>query len=195
VSRLTLVTGGARSGKSSFAERLALAGRAPVLYLATAEAQDDEMAARIAEHRRRRPDSWSTLEATHDIATALAGLASSPGTVLLEDLSLLASNLLLARAHNADPTVATLASAEAALTQELEALERTREAGGWELIVVTNEVGLGVVPPTPLGRVYRDLLGRANQACAARADDVYLIVAGIPLCIKRDGTSVRAPFL
>jgi adenosylcobinamide kinase/adenosylcobinamide-phosphate guanylyltransferase len=195
VSRLTLVTGGARSGKSTFAERLAAAGRAPVLYLATAEAFDDEMSARIAEHRGRRPASWGTLEATHDLAAALASLDSSPGIMLLEDLGLLASNILLALTGDADPTGAVFAQAESLLQQELSALERAREAGGWDSIVVTNEVGLGIVPATPLGRVYRDLLGRANQAVAARADDVYLIVAGIPLRIKRDGQPGGGPFL
>jgi adenosylcobinamide kinase/adenosylcobinamide-phosphate guanylyltransferase len=194
VSRLTLVTGGARSGKSTFAERLAFGGRTPVLYLATAEARDDEMAARIAEHRHRRPDSWSTLEATHNLAAALNGLDASPGTILLEDLALLASNVLLALTGDADPTPAVAVAAEVTLQAEIDALERARDAGGWDLIVVTNEVGLGIVPATPLGRVYRDVLGRANQSLAALADDVCLIVAGIPVRIKRDGTPTSAPF-
>jgi adenosylcobinamide kinase/adenosylcobinamide-phosphate guanylyltransferase len=195
VTRLTLVTGGARSGKSTFAERLALKGRPPVLYVATAEASDDEMAARIAEHQRWRPDPWSTLEATHELAMALASLGAPVGTVLLEDLAVLAANILLSVTGEHDPTVALLAQAEVALERELETLEQTRQAGGWYLIVVTNEVGFGVVPPSPLGRAFRDLLGRANQACAARADDVYLVVAGIPLAIKRDGEPVSTPFL
>jgi adenosylcobinamide kinase/adenosylcobinamide-phosphate guanylyltransferase len=189
------VTGGARSGKSTFAERLAARGRASVLYLATAQPFDDEMAARIAEHQRRRPDAWGTLEATVDLGTALARLETPPGTVLLEDLGLLASNILLGHTGNADPTVAILAAADAALERELQALERARASGGWDLIIVTNEVGFGVVPPTPLGRAFRDLLGRANQAVAARADDVYLVVAGIPLTVKRNGQAVSTPFL
>jgi adenosylcobinamide kinase/adenosylcobinamide-phosphate guanylyltransferase len=188
------VTGGARSGKSSVAERLAAAGRAPVVYLATAEAGDDEMRARIAEHRLRRPAEWKTVEATMALAGALAALATPPGTVLLEDLGLLASNTLLDRTGAGDPT-AVMAAVEADIEGELRALEDARRDGRWDLIVVTNEVGLGVVPPTPLGRVYRDVLGRANQACAARADDVYLVVAGIPVCIKRDGKAASAPFL
>lgn len=195
MSRLTLVTGGARSGKSTFAERLATRGLAPVVYLATAQPFDDEMTARIAEHQRRRPASWLTLESTRGLGEALAAFETRPGTVLLEDLALLASNVLLGLTGNADPTVAVLAEAEAALEQERVSLERARGAGGWDLIAVTNEVGFGVVPPTPLGRAFRDLLGRANQAWAAHADDVYLVVAGIPLAIKRDGQAVSTPFL
>lgn len=194
-SRLILVTGGARSGKSAFAERLALAARPPVVYLATAEAGDDEMRARIAEHQRRRPAAWLTVEAPSGLASALGALESAPGAVLLEDLALLASNLLLAGIGDGDSTPAVTAAVEMALEQELQALERARRTGAWDLIVVTNEVGLGIVPPTLLGRVFRDVLGRANQSCAARADNVYLVVAGIPLCVKRDGEPVSGPFL
>jgi len=190
-----LVTGGARSGKSSFAERLAASGPGPVLYVATAEAGDAEMAARIAEHRRRRPAAWATLEATGDLAQALQHVDPTPGTVLLEDLGLLASNLLLAAVGADEPTPTTAAEVEAQLNGELLALDDLRQAAGWSLIVVTNEVGFGIVPPTPLGRVYRDLLGRANQTCAARADAVYLIVTGISLCIKRPGEPSSDPIL
>jgi len=187
VTRLILVTGGARSGKSAFAERLAMAGRQPVLYLATARAGDDEMRVRIAEHQRRRSPDWQTVEATDGLARAVEALPTPPGTALLEDLGLLATNVLLALTGESDPTPTVAEAAEAALALEVSALEWARQAGGWDLIVVTNEVGLGIVPPTPLGRVFRDLLGRANQSVAARADDVYLVVAGIPLCVKRDG--------
>jgi adenosylcobinamide kinase/adenosylcobinamide-phosphate guanylyltransferase len=185
-ARLTLVTGGARSGKSLYAERLAAAGRRPVLYLATAEvyAHDDEMQARIREHQQRRPAAWATLEASRDVGRALAALPEPPGTVLLDDLGLLVTNQLLALCGDADPTRETARQLDGALQSELAALEQAQAAGGWDLIVVTNEVGMGIVPATPLGRVFRDALGRANQALAARADAVYLLVAGIPVPIK-----------
>ena len=182
--RLVLVTGGARSGKSRFAEDLARHGRQPVLYLATAEAGDDEMRARIADHQQRRPAEWHTLEAQRDVGRVLATLEEVRGTVLLDDLGLLVTNRLLDLCGVSEPTRETGAALDLALAAEIDVLRTAQAAGGWDLIVVTNEVGLGIVPATPLGRVFRDALGRANQALAADADEVHLLVAGIALRIK-----------
>jgi adenosylcobinamide kinase/adenosylcobinamide-phosphate guanylyltransferase len=181
---LTLVTGGARSGKSQFAESLTARGQPPVLYLATAEVLDAEMGARVREHQARRPETWSTLEARREVGPALRGLQATPATVLLDDLGLLVTNHLLDLCGPSDPTHDTARALDAALASELDGLLVAQSAGGWDLIVVTNEVGLGIVPATPLGRVFRDALGRANQTLAARADAVYLVVAGLPLRIK-----------
>jgi adenosylcobinamide kinase/adenosylcobinamide-phosphate guanylyltransferase len=184
VTTLTLVTGGARSGKSRFAEQLAEQGCAPVLYLATAEVLDDEMRDRVQAHQARRPSTWQTLEARTEVGPAVAGLDQVPGTVLLDDLGLLVTNHLLDLSGPADPTTETGRLLDDVLSREIDALTAAQMAGGWDLIVVTNEVGLGIVPATPLGRVFRDVLGRANQLLAARADAVYLLVAGLPLRIK-----------
>ena len=184
VGRLVLVTGGTRSGKSRYAEALAAQGRQPVVYAATGAAGDDEMRARIHEHRQRRPPEWRTVETPRQVAKALAGLGDGPGTVLLDDLGLLATNHLLALCGGAEPNRETGAALDLALAAEIDGLQAARAAGGWDLIVVTNEVGLGIVPPTPLGRLFRDALGRANQELAADADEVYLLVAGLPLRIK-----------
>jgi adenosylcobinamide kinase/adenosylcobinamide-phosphate guanylyltransferase len=181
---LTLVTGGARSGKSVFAERLAAQGRAPVLYLATATIGDDEMRARVERHRHRRPAAWRTLEAPVGVGPAVARLGPGIGTVLLEDLGLLVSNLLFRVTGGDEPSARTDEELDAAVAGELADLHHARAAGGWDLIVVTNEVGLGIVPATPVGRVFRDALGRANQLLAAPADAVYLLVAGQPLRVK-----------
>jgi adenosylcobinamide kinase / adenosylcobinamide-phosphate guanylyltransferase len=184
LGRTVLVTGGARSGKSDFAEGLAREGRQPVLYLATAEAGDDEMRARIREHRQRRPAEWRTVEAARDVGLALATLSDRPGTVLLDDLGLLVTNRLLECWDDARPTSQVSGEIDTVLTVEHHALRAAQAVGGWDLIIVTNEVGLGIVPGTPLGRVFRDALGRANQAFAADADEVYLLVVGLPLRIK-----------
>lgn len=183
-NRLVLVTGGARSGKSRFAEEMAQAGRQPVVYLATAEAGDDEMRARIHEHQQRRPAAWRTVEARTEVGEALAGLTERPGTVLVEDMGLLVTNHLLDVCGDDDPTVETAGFADLLVAREIDGLLAAQAAGGWDLVVVTNEVGLGIVPATPLGRVFRDALGRANQRLAAQADAVYLLVAGLPLRIK-----------
>ena len=190
--RLVLVTGGARSGKSSFAENLARQGRQPVVYLATAEAGDDEMRDRVREHQQRRPADWRTLEAQREVGQALACLDDPPGTVLLDDLGLLVTNLLLNLCGDAEPNRETAAALDAAIASEIDDLLDAQVIGSWDLIVVTNEAGLGVVPATPLGRVFRDALGRANQALAAAADEVYLLVAGIPLRIKPPSTGGSA---
>jgi adenosylcobinamide kinase/adenosylcobinamide-phosphate guanylyltransferase len=181
---LTLVTGGARSGKSRFAEQLAANGRPPILYVATARAEDEEMRSRVEEHRRRRPAAWRTLEQPRGVGRALARYPRGIGTVLLEDMALLISHLLFAVTDGGVPDSATPERLDEIVRGEIGALVAAQTVGGWDLVIVTNEVGWGIVPATPLGRVFRDGLGRANQSLAARADTVFLLVAGVPLRIK-----------
>jgi adenosylcobinamide kinase/adenosylcobinamide-phosphate guanylyltransferase len=178
---LTLILGGARSGKSAYAEKLAAAWGQHVLYIATARAGDEEMAQRIAAHRLARPAAWQTLEAPDHVGAALAEIKDAPEVLLLDCLTLLTSNILLAL--EAEPQ----AVIEAAVQAELEAILAARARLDAPLIVVSNEVGLGLVPPYPLGRVYRDLLGRANQYLAERANRVIFMVAGLPMIIKDEG--------
>lgn len=176
--KITLVLGGARSGKSDYAERLAAELGQRVLYIATAEAGDEEMAQRIAAHRAARPATWQTVEAPRQLGAALAEVEARPDVILLDCLTLLASNLLLAMESEPQAVI------EAALRVELESLLAVQQRLAAPLIIVSNEVGLGLVPPYPLGRVYRDVLGRANQYLATRADRVIFMVAGIPMTVK-----------
>lgn len=182
--RFVLVTGGARSGKSAFAEARAARGRSPVLYVATARVWDEEMTRRVARHRSNRPATWATVEAPTRLGEAIGRDVGRLGTVLVDDLGNLVANLLMEATGGEEPGLDTAERLDQRVADELAALDAARLAGGWDLVVVTNEVGLGIVPATPLGRVFRDALGRANQALAAAADEVYLLVAGIPLRIK-----------
>ncbi len=177
---LTLILGGARSGKSSYAEKLALElGGPDVLYVATAQAYDDEMRARIAAHRAVRPAGWRTLEAPSLADADLAQAVGPARVVLLDCLTLLASNTILALGEEPAED-----AAEEAMARQIAALLQVYQAGDATWIAVSNEVGMGLVPPYPLGRVYRDVLGRANQRLAAAADHVCLMVAGLPLKVK-----------
>ncbi len=177
---LTFILGGARSGKSAYAQNMALElGGPDVLYVATAQAFDDEMRSRITAHQAERPAGWRTLEAPSLIAAPLAETVRSARVVLLDCLTLLASNAILAVGD--EPTTP---AAEEAVTREVTALLAAYRGGGATWIVVSNEVGMGLVPPYPLGRAYRDTLGRANQRLAATADRVLLMVAGLPLAVK-----------
>ena len=170
-SRLTLILGGARSGKSTHALWLA-AHADDVLFLATAEPRDGEMAAKIERHRAERPAHWRTLEAPRDPAAALA--ATAPAAVIVLDcVTLWVSNMLLAEG-------ATWPAASA----ELDALLGWHHAGQSHLIVVSNEVGLGLVPADAVSREYREWLGWFNQRLAAEADQVYLMVAGLAIDVK-----------
>jgi adenosylcobinamide kinase/adenosylcobinamide-phosphate guanylyltransferase len=149
-----------------------------VLFVATAQALDEEMRARIEAHRRDRPAAWHTLEAPRHVGAAITQ-AEPRAVVLVDCLTLLVSNVVLAL-----PESASAIEAEAAALVEVDELSAAYRRGAASWIVISNEVGLGLVPPYPVGRVYRDALGRANQRLAAEADVVLFMVAGIPMKIK-----------
>jgi adenosylcobinamide kinase/adenosylcobinamide-phosphate guanylyltransferase len=180
MGRLVLVLGGARSGKSAFAERLARAEAGDaVLYIATATVTDEEMAIRIARHRADRPANWETAELPMHVGEALRQRTNLPRVLLLDCLTLLLSTPALTDPHLSADAI------EAHATTEVDGLLRLFDEYAGTLIVVSNEVGMGLHPNSALGRNYRDALGRANQRLAARADAAYLLVAGIPLDLHR----------
>jgi len=167
MARVSLVLGGARSGKS--ARALALAGGPPRVFVATAEALDGEMRSRIARHQAERGGSWGLVEAPLDLAEAVRENASEGVTLLVDCLTLWLSNLMH---HGRD------------VEAETAALIETLSAAPGRVVVVSNEVGLGLVPETALGRAFRDAQGRLNQRVAAMADHVEFVAAGLPLALK-----------
>ncbi len=169
--RVTFVFGGARSGKSTFAEKLALARFRHPLYLATAEHTDAEMDDRIARHQARRGEAWGCHEEPLDVASAIANAAPECDGILLECLSTWLGNVLYHANENAW---------EERRAVFLDALRNTSRG----IVVIGNEVGMGIVPATPLGRQFRDLNGWLNQAVAAVADEVIFVAAGLPLWLK-----------
>lgn len=178
---LTLILGGARSGKSHYAEQLASTLGDKVLYVATAEALDDEMRARVVSHQARRPAAWSTLEAPFGLGPALRASpeAAHADAILLDCLTLLVSNVLLSQGR--ETQALGVDEAWASVESELDALLEAHHRLDAHLIIVSNEVGLGIVPAYDLGRTYRDCLGWANQKLARRAEQVVLMVAGLPV--------------
>ena len=182
--KLILVLGGARSGKSAFAEQLAGQIGERVLFVATAAPGDEEMQQRIEIHRRRRPTGWRTVEASEKVGEAIRRHLADAQVVLLDCLTLLASNILM-RVAGEEPSGEEAQVAEGRIGEEVEEILESYEAGSASLIVVSNEVGLGLVPPYPLGRVYRDVLGRANQLMAARADQIFFMIAGLPIDLRQ----------
>lgn len=167
----SLILGGARSGKSALAERLAAGSGQPVVYLATAQAHDEEMAERIAHHRAQRPAHWRLVEEPLALAAALQRHAAADRCLLVDCLTLWLSNLL-----GADD--------EDALAREREALLAALPTLPGRLLLVSNEVGLGVVPMGALSRRFVDEAGRLHQALAAQCDNVYFVAAGLPLALK-----------
>lgn len=178
---LTFILGGARSGKSSYALQQVKAIHQPVTFIATATAGDDEMRQRIANHQAERPADWQTIEAPSQIATRLETVERLHPVVILDCITLLASNILMACE---DPENVGLDVYQKAIDAEIQSLLQFILTSDAVWFVISNEVGLGLVPPYKMGRDYRDGLGRANQHIAAQADRVILMVAGIPVVVK-----------
>ena len=183
--QLILILGGARSGKSTFAERLARRSGRSVTFIATATVGDDDMRARIERHQAVRPQDWHTLEEPLDLARAVWEAAQLADVLLLDCITLWVSNWLFAQGDIDDEAVSeryytgALAQIDA-LLEAFRALDASKT-----LLVVTNEVGLGIVPAYALGRIYRDVLGLVNQRLAAASEHVYMMVAGLGVDIKR----------
>lgn len=182
MSRIVLVTGGVRSGKSAFAESFYAADQ-PVTYLATARISDAEMQARIHLHQQRRSPYWTTAEATSNLAAAVQKIGHT--SVLLDCLTILTSTIMCDHTKDIpDISLPLQQTVEDAVLREITGLiEHIRNVQG-TLVMVTNEVGLSIVPENHIARVYRDLLGRVNQRVAALCTEVYLVVVGIPLRLK-----------
>ncbi len=181
MTRTILITGGARSGKSEYAESL-LPSFARVVYVATARIPDDGMRDRVQIHRERRPETWKTFEATYDLF-----LAATPETpyYLLDCVGNLTSNIMEDLTLGLERIPLTLQKqVEDRAVAELQALRDRIAALDGTLVIVTNEVGLSIVPEHHVARVYRDILGKVNQRVAAFCDEVYLVVCGIPMKIK-----------
>ena len=170
------ILGGARSGKSRYAQELAGKLGTKVLFVATGEALDEEMQARIDEHRKARPGSWRTLETATDIGKQIEKQIGDAEVVIIDCLTLLVSNLL---GDELD-----YSTAEKRVMVEINELVACINRLDASFIIVSNEVGMGLVPETRLGRLYRDLLGKANQLIARHASEVYFMLAGMPMRVK-----------
>jgi adenosylcobinamide kinase/adenosylcobinamide-phosphate guanylyltransferase len=171
-----LLLGGARSGKSHYAQQLAMELGDRVLFIATGEGLDEEMQARIAEHKKDRPRSWQTLELPTGIAKGIEKGIGNADVVIIDCLTLLISNLLRDEPDYPEAEKRVLSE----INQLITAIDRLDAS----FVIVSNEVGMGLVPETKLGRIYRDLLGKANQLLASHATEVYLMVACLPVQVK-----------
>lgn len=180
MGKLTFLLGGARSGKSSHAQKLAEQSVKPVTFIATAQALDDEMSARIRKHQQERPTSWKTLEIPFNIVSQLDSLNTE--VVILDCMTLLVSNLVMQYIEN---DLVNEEKSMQAVRAEIDELLTYIGDHEQDWFIISNEVGLGLVPPYQLGRVYRDLLGWANQQLAREADEVLWMVAGIPVPIQQ----------
>jgi len=172
MGRTIFITGGARSGKSRLAEELALGCGAPLCYLATGSAGDGEMGERIARHRARRGDAWMTVEEPTDLAVAISAQDGGVNAILVDCVTFWLTNLLL---QSGEP---------ARVLEEVTALTRQIPLLRTPLILVSNEVGMGIVPENALARTFRDLAGEANEILARAADEVYVTISGLPLKLK-----------
>ena len=177
------IIGGARSGKSHYAQELAVKSPQPVLFVATAEAGDEEMRQRIENHRKSRPATWNTLEVTTHVGGKIFQNTSEAQTVVVDCITLLVNNVFKQHGNLTDETMdASLIEKE--VITEINELVGCINYVNANFIIVSNEVGLGLVPADKISRLYRDLLGKANQILAQNVDEVYFLAAGIPLLVK-----------
>jgi adenosylcobinamide kinase/adenosylcobinamide-phosphate guanylyltransferase len=200
MSHFTLITGGARCGKSHFAELIAAQSQRPVIYIATAQIWDEEMALRVKKHQEQRPSNWQLIEEPLNIHDTLFQLKDEDVVILLDCVTLWLTNLFLVgqaeqakQVEQKDIDIITKVETQILATvQEVAQLARKIKP---RIIFVTNEVGQGIVPENPLARAYRDLAGRSNQILAQSADYVYLVVAGLPLELKHSSEKLLASLL
>jgi len=191
MSELILITGGARSGKSSFAELLAAHPGLPVVYIATAQVYDGEMALRVKKHREQRPSDWSLVEEPLAISSVLEHYRNERVVLLLDCVTLWLTNLLLSEyseESSEDPFAQD--EKEQIILDQVRRIAHLAQDIVPQVIMVTNEVGQGIVPDNPLSRAYRDLAGRANQLLGRTASKVYSVVAGYPVEIKESGQAL-----
>ena len=174
-----MITGGAHSGKSRFAQELAVKLGEPVLFVATAEAGDEEMKQRIDKHRKERPADWRTLEVTTRIGNGIKQSIGGEQVVIVDCITLLVNNIFSQYGGDNNERII-----EEKVIAEINELIRCIEQVEATFIIVTNEVGLGLVPVNKTGRLYRDFLGKANQMLARHASEVYFMVAGLPMRVK-----------
>ncbi|URZ01052.1 bifunctional adenosylcobinamide kinase/adenosylcobinamide-phosphate guanylyltransferase [Clostridium felsineum] len=185
MEKLILVTGGARSGKSSYAEKLALNVGGDILYVATSTPFDAEMKERVKKHRQRRPSNWSTLEGYKNFDLKLLDEAREKNGVLLDCITNMVSNLIFEKLKDENNINTKDADkVQKYVEEEIKKLIKTIEKLKVPVILVTNEVGMSLVPEYPLGRLFRDVAGFVNQILAKKADEVYFCVSGIPMKIK-----------
>ena len=197
MSQTFLILGGARSGKSSFAEKIAEnLGKKEVVYLATAQALDQEMEERIKHHQNQRPKDWKTVEEPIEVNKVLESIEKGK-TVLMDCLTLYISNMILKKEELNDDenNLQQKVNIEKEIIEEIKKIITTAKARDLNLIIVSNEVGQGVVPNNELGRLFRDIAGRANQFTADKVDKVFLTVAGFPLDIKDISLKNKSDFL
>lgn len=179
-TNIIVVTGGARSGKSAFAESYLSACAGRKAYIATAQILDEEMRERVAEHRRRRPDDWQTFEVPSGLCEALTDIVTQADAVLIDCLTLYFSNYLFA--HETEEAGQIQEGAIQEMKKIIQCVQQTQDK---TIIFVTNELGCGIVPMHRLSRMYRDMIGKVNQYAASQADAVYWTVCGIPVDIKK----------
>jgi adenosylcobinamide kinase/adenosylcobinamide-phosphate guanylyltransferase len=183
VKKVILLLGGARSGKSHYAQELAVQMGQKVLFVATAEAGDEDMRLRIEKHKQNRPSGWRTLEARDHPGSRIEAEIGDDQVVIIDCITLLVNNIFCRYDEKQFENIAD-SVLEKQVLGEMEELRVCFEKVEANFIIVSNEVGLGLVPDNRMGRLYRDILGRANQVLARSASEVYLMVAGIPLRVK-----------
>lgn len=185
MSNIILVTGGARSGKSNFAESLCIKQNNRTAYIATSIPFDDEMKNRVKKHQESRPKEWKTYEVYKDIYSIVEELDNNHDTVIMDCVTLMVNNLMFTYGIEVDKaTSQELDELEEYIKEQIKKLMETIKKTNLYFVIVSNEVGMGIVPENKLSRIYADFVGRANQLIAKYSDEVYFVVSGIPMKVK-----------
>lgn len=186
MGKAILITGGARSGKSRYAEKLARDLGGDILYIATAVAFDDEMKNRIKKHKEARPDEWDTYEGYKGLGQVIMEQGGKYKGILLDCITVMITNIILEQVDFGDeiPSQSDFERAEELINDEIDQLMQSIRQSDATVIMVTNELGSGIVPENLFARIFRDIAGRSNQQIAEAADEVYMAVCGIPVKIK-----------